>query len=504
MTTRRLGLTIGGGLLLCLLLLAPRLVGAQDGTSHAMDEALLLMMAGQSRLYDDYAPVAVSGVPGAMTVARPRSAKTQALRGASRNEINEKRLLASAYREWAERTPSSSAAQQFLATRAMDHENAAEELARARRRYLRRHNNIFRRLGRGIVRPVAHVGRAVFRGGRWVFRGMGEIGEVVLIIARDEIVIRAKNIVRAKVQDLIDIGRGRLDAVLSRIARKYGWPAAELLREFVVNPAFSRLRAQIQRDVDRLVGEGSSEEGTAPETEASTEEEYQPDFTNVDEEQGDTDYDEDDTSTDESGGAPWDEDQQAAEEGQEADQEAGEEEEVTGSSVTGDAPLVYDISTWFSEADCSRFNGLMPNWMESTDSAVTGTPVDRRLVCHWNTSGEQLFCGDPIPSNCPFLPGRVEVDIHAFPSAGEAMSVFRANTSLWCGDVAGCRVEERSLFRQETWPEKAYASGIGYGTRSITVMNNVIIDLWWGGSEERNAIDGLLPIANALVESLQR
>ena len=497
MKTKHLGVTVGSTLLLCILLLAPHLAGAQDGPSHTMDEAILLMMAGQSRLYEDYAPEAVSVVPGTVNVARTRMAMMQPLQqGASQVDINEKRLLADAYREWADRTPSNSAAHQYLTTRATNHENAAEELAQARRRYLRRHNNIFRRLGRGLGKPVAYVGKAIFRGGRWVFRGMGEIGEVVFIIARDEIIIRAKNIVRAKVQDLIDIGRGRLDAVLSRIARKYGWPAAELLREFVVNPAFSRLRAQLQRDVDRLVGEQGTEQAMTPESgaaEASTEEGYQPDFSNVDEEQGDSDYDGDTTSTDESGGAPWDEDDQEGAAGQES-----------GSSVTGDAALVYDISAWFAETDCRRFDSLMPSWMESTHSEATGSPGDRRLVCQWNTSGEQLFCDDPIPSNCPFLPGRVEVDIHAFPSAGEAMSVFHANTSLWCGDVAGCQVEDQSLFRQETWPEEAYASGIGYGTRSITVKNNVVIDLWWGGSEEPDAVEGLLSIAFAFVASLQQ
>ena len=278
------------------LMLPIEVKGKSDST---MDDALLLMFASQSRLYQDEYSAFSLHIPGAASV--PIDYGTQ---GASKNQINEKKLLADTYIRWSNQLPSSNPASDYFKQKADDYLEQAEELAQARRRYLRNHNNIFggiRRLGRGIAKPVLKIGQAVFRGGRWVFRGMGEIGRVVVIIAKDEVIIRAKEIIRARVQDLVDIGRGKLDAVVARIASKAGWPVAELFREIVLDPAFKRLDAVVQQNINRILGSqastGDAPAPTADESDAIPSE-HETDWDSVNEE-GDTGYDDEDRNEEE-------------------------------------------------------------------------------------------------------------------------------------------------------------------------------------------------------------
>ncbi len=273
------------------LTLMPMFVSAQEARSHSIDDALLLMISAQSRIHENYVPTSSIRLPG---LAAPIQITPS--QGASPAEINEQKMLGDAYNDLSRSLSSNSAVRQHLENKANYHNEQAEKLEAKRRGFQRRRNNIFgqlRRVGRAVVTPLAKAGNAVSRGGSWVFRGVGKVGQVIIVIAKDEVIIRAKNIVRAKVQDLVDIGSGKLDTVVGRIAKKFGMPAAELLREFVINPAFNRLKAQLQRNMDRLTGD----KGTQPlNPDPTDDDEYNPDFSNVGEE-GDTDYDDGKTPT---------------------------------------------------------------------------------------------------------------------------------------------------------------------------------------------------------------
>jgi hypothetical protein len=284
-------------LVVSIILMTPSEV--KSGSRSKMDDALLLMFASQSRLHQDEYNAISLHVPG--TASIPLDYRKQ---GASKNQINEKKLLADTYIRWSNQLPSSNPASDYFNQKAEKYLEQAEELAQARRRYLRNHNNIFggvRRLGQAVAKPVLKLGQAVFRGGRWVFRGMGDIGRVVVIIAKDEVIIRAKEIIRAKVQDLVDIGRGKLDAVVTRIARKAGWPVAELFREIVLDPAFKHLDAVVQKNINKILGsQASSGSVPAPTVDESdaTPSEHDTDWESVNEE-GDTGYDDADENEEE-------------------------------------------------------------------------------------------------------------------------------------------------------------------------------------------------------------
>jgi hypothetical protein len=285
-------MTISIFLVVTIVLMIP--TKARSESDSNLDDALLLMFASQSRMYqEEYAQTSLK-LPGIASITLDIGQQ-----GASQDQINEKKLLADTYIRWSNQLPSSNPASDLFKQKAGDYLEQAEELARARRRFLRNRNNIFggiRRLGRAVAKPVLRIGQAVFRGGRWVFRGMGDIGRVVVIIARDEVVIRAKEIIRAKVQDLVDIGRGKLDAVIARIAKNAGWPVAELFREIVLDPAFRRLDAVVRQNINRILGNQVSSRNTpAPtdEEDAGIPSEHDTDWDSVDEE-GDTDYDDND------------------------------------------------------------------------------------------------------------------------------------------------------------------------------------------------------------------
>lgn len=454
---------------------APAPAVAQDAPTHSMDDALLLMIASQSRLYDDYSPSISMRVPGHAVVVA--SVPPQ---GASRAEINEQKALADTYRQLAGSLTAVPEVQQHLENRANQHSEQAQDLARARRRFQRNRHNILRQAERTIARPVAKIGSALFRGGKAVFRGIGRVGRVVVTIAKDEVIFRARNIVRAKIQDLVDIGRGRLDAVLNRIASRWGLPAAELLREFVVNPAFNRLQAQIQRHVDRLVGEeGSGEDGISTGgTEPEEEDDYNPDFSNVDEE-GDTDYDD-------NGAEP-----------------ASDTEEPDVPDVAFDENQVFDVYEWFAASSCNRFAGQIPSWYEDTEKHAGPWLEMQWLSCHWNSDLRESGYGCDADGNfCPTLPGRVEVEIYAYPTVSDAQEGFRGYAANCTTDFT-CEGSATELLWQEEGPETAYAGGISYSTRLISLNDNVVIELWWGGSESASDIYGLLSTANALIDPLQ-
>jgi hypothetical protein len=282
----------------------------KGGSGSSMDDALLLMFASQSRMYQEEYSQSSLHLPGFASITLDLGKQ-----GASKNQINEKQLLADTYIRWSNQLPSSNPASGLFSQKAADYLEQAEELAKARRRYLRNRNNIFggiRRFGRTVANPVLRIGQAVFQGGRWVFRGMGDIGRVVVIIARDEVIIRAKEIIRAQVQDLVDISRGKLDAVVARIAKKAGWPVAELFREIVLDPAFRRLDAVVQQNINKIFGSRTSSRGTpAPtdEEDTGTPSEHDTDWDSVDEE-GDTDYDtEDEAGEDKSDFTPTPDDE---------------------------------------------------------------------------------------------------------------------------------------------------------------------------------------------------
>lgn len=482
-------LTLIAALLIGMLLLAPLPAAAGDAPAHSMDDALLLMFASQSRLYDDYLPAASIRLPG---LASPLQSIPQ--QGASPAEINEQRQLANAYNQLANSLTSNDTVRQHLEDRASLHSEQAEDLAQARRRFLRNRHNIFRQARQAVARPIARVGQGIARGGRWFFRGVGRVGRVVITIAKDEVIFRAKQIVRAKIQDLVDIGRGRIDAVMQRIAARWGLPAAELLRAFVVDPAFNRLRAQINRQVDRLVGENGDQETSDQETsgeENADEEEYNPDWANVNEE-GDTDYDDPDEVTADSSS-------------DDAESETNDEEEEEDTSPADiDPEQVFDVHGWFSDSSCNRFNGQMPAWMDSTEKHASPWMEMQWLSCHWNSDLRESGYGcDADGEHCPLLPGRAEVDIYAHPTIADAQTAFRSYTTD-CSQDATCVTGLTELVWYYSEAEYAYADRIAHYTRIVALNDNVIIELWWGGAEHESDIYGLLSTADALIDPLQR
>lgn len=275
-------------LLVITVLLLPHAARSEDEVS--MDDALLLMIAGQSRMYDgEYLETAFS-VPGLGAVDLDFSSQ-----GASQEQINEQRQLGKVYSRWANQLSASDSSRQFFRDKADQHFDQAEELAKARRRFLRRKNNIFGKIVRTVGRPIGKLFQGIFQGGRFVFRGLGKVGQVAVTIAKDEVIFRAKQIIRTKIQDLIDLSQGKLDSVVARIAKKAGWPAAELFREIVLAPGFRRVERAINRAVDQALGQGSQSATRTPAQDPSEPDDpdHTTDWDNVDEE-GDTDYDDQD------------------------------------------------------------------------------------------------------------------------------------------------------------------------------------------------------------------
>jgi hypothetical protein len=225
------------------------------------------------------------------------------------------------------------------------------------------------------------------------------------------------------------------------------------------------------------VGEnGNREEGVdTADTEPEGDDDYNPDFSNVDEE-GDTDYDDDESEPATATNAPdadFDEDQ------------------------------VFDITSWFSPSSCNRFKGQLPSWFENTEQLASPWLEMQWLSCHWNSDlRESSFGCDADGNRCPTLPGRVEVEIYAYPTVGDAQEGFRGYAANCTGDFT-CEGSATELLWQEEAPETAYAGGVSYSTRLISLNDNVVIELWWGGSESASDIYGLLSTANALIDPLQ-
>lgn len=304
-----------------------------------LDDALLLMLATQNRMYaaDGQTSLPASGA------SRP-----------TLGEINEHRQLAKLYDDWSwdlEKAPISS----HLTARAAEHEAKAQALDQARQRAYARGKGLQLFLRRRVLRPV---GQAV----GWTARGVIRGGKVILVFAREELAARAKQIVRAKLADVRNLLQGRIDAVWHRIALKIGMPLTELIRQVVVDPAFVRLRDQLaaRTGVGEAIAGLEGREQDDPEAEATPDDEPTPYDDIPYDEEGDTDYDE--------------------------AEPAGE-------------PGVYDIRSWFSEetiaSDCAALMGEhahdAANYLHFYKNSVDGGDgIVIRLQCDYRTQPELL------------------------------------------------------------------------------------------------------------------
>jgi hypothetical protein len=469
---------------IALVYLVPELQAAGDD-DRSMDNAMLLMVAGQSRMYEGYDPVAAAAPLGTVPLAQ----------GASRAQINEHQQLADYYRQFASKLPQDSPARQNFENKANAHQTQAQILENARQQFFRQRRSFggrVRSLGRALATPVAKLSRSVVQGGRWTFRGLGNVGDTIFVVARDELVSRAKQIIRDKVQMLTDLGRGRIDAVVARLAHKAGWPVAELVREMVLNPAAERLEGLLKRNVDQLLGERSENE-TENETEedsaevTGTDVEHDTDWSTVDEE-GDTDYDTEETTSIEN----------------DVDDSPTDKDTPDESEAPVGGERIYDVHDWFSATSCRRFAGQMPGWMENTTASAYAWGKTQFLGCNWTSDLRESEYGcDVNGNNCALMPGRVEIEIYAHPTIADAQEGFRGYTTN-CSQDAACVVDLTRLITAYAEPDEAYGGELAYFTRLITIKDNVIISLWWGGAQYESDVFGLLSSAEALIDPLQR
>lgn len=456
--------------ILLLAWLAPR---TRAQSTHTMDDAMLLMLAGQSRLHDDYDPAAQAALLGTAVPAR----------GASRAQINEHKQLADYYQNFANNLPAGSPARQSFDNRAQAHQDQAQILEQARTRYFQQRRGmggVLRRVGGAVARPVVQVAR-----------GLGRVGDKVFVIARDELISRVRQIVRDRVKDLVDLGEGRVDAIVARIARKGGWLLAGAAEEFVLRPALRRLERLVDQNVNRLLGERS--DGEAANTEETSAEAEDAEVDDVNTPEDDSVADGDDVHT-----TDWD---TVGEEGETGYDDEEEEEPTT---VPADEEIVFAVQNWFTEASCRRFNGQLPSWMESTHASAYAWGNGQVLSCNWTTTGPETQYGcNEIGSNCARLPGRIEIEIHAWPTVARAQEEFRGHTTN-CAQDSRCATGLTELVWAHSETEMAFGGEPAFFTRLIHINDNVVINIWWGGSQGEADAYGLLSTANAMIDPLQR
>jgi hypothetical protein len=165
--------------------------------------------------------------------------------------------------------------------KALDHQAQADVLTRARDQAYRRGKGFQLFVRRRILRPIGKIGGAVFN-------GIDKVGRVTFILVRDEVVFRAKEIVRIKLQELKNLAQGKIDLAWNRLAGKIGGLPTEILRRFVIDPAFVAWRDQNLKRV--AAGSGNAAGQTENEEE---DDDYNPDAEGLNEE-GETGYDDED------------------------------------------------------------------------------------------------------------------------------------------------------------------------------------------------------------------
>jgi hypothetical protein len=145
----------------------------------------------------------------------------------------------------------------------------------------------------------------------------------------------------------------------------------------------------------------------------------------------------------------------------------------------------------------------MPAWMDSTEKHASPWMENQWLSCHWNSDLRESAFGCDADGRCPRLPGRVEVEIYAYPTIADAQTAFRSYTTD-CSQDATCEAGLTELVWYYAEADSAYEEGIAHFTRIVALNDNVISELWWGGAERESDIYGLLNAADALIDPLQR
>ncbi len=194
------------------------------------DNAMLLLLAAERYLYDP---------PTDTTQAYASDLRLWSLAAqVPKISANEHRILRDFYvRHWENLPPDSPLRDHFL-QKITAHDSAAGMLDLQRVRAAQRGRGLQNFVRRNIARPI---GQALRETGK----GVAMVRRVTLIIAKDELIRRVRQIVRRKIEELKQLVQGRIDLFWQRIANHLGVPVTELIRQMVVDPAFIRLRDRL-------------------------------------------------------------------------------------------------------------------------------------------------------------------------------------------------------------------------------------------------------------------